>query len=1055
MDGKLLLEVRNYIADLKVANKEEAKKQRFISLLERFFDSKKSKTLIDQFTAGAEHTILNIDKKGKASDKGFADTQYQKVIIEFENDLKKTGEHAKEQLAEYLSGNWNTGNIYNFTLIASDCLTWKIYVPDIETISESEKLIAEDVHLLEKQTFIVDESNAEDFYYFLDAYLFKSDSKKPTLINIQRDFGQKSDVFINCFDLLYHHFQKIKESGEINIAYQQWSNFLSIAYDVFNASERIFIIHTYLSIFAKMLTYEIITQDDYIDDDELKGIVTGTIFNQFNLKNFTDNDFFHWVATEKNLASLRKVFRIISSQLNSYDFTLVEEDILKGVYQELVDRETRQSLGEYYTPDWLCESIVNNLKLNPESTILDPACGSGSFLRATIDKLSKQYPGLPADIIASNVYGIDIHPLSVLISKTTVILALGKKIQSCKNPLTLNVYLADTLSTHASSKNIDWVGGDLKIWIDGEEYTVNTSIFNEPENFDEAISVAEQLAIYTKDEKTLNEKEFEEALTNKMNTKISKYLINNFYRIYLGLKKTKESNRDGIWKFIILNLYKPCFFYRSFDYIVGNPPWFTYGSIQNTEYQNQLKSLAKEYNVLPDKISNFTHLEIAAIFLAHCIQWFLKENGKLIFVLPRSFFSAQHHDNTRSGKVNNLSISEIWDLINISPLFNVPSCVIFANRLKNNKKMNFPKNGLRGKSFKGKFESNNINLIDAKKSLLITDTKFYISQLGGSTAISNEKIKSSIGTNFYKALFKQGATILPRNFYFLDIKQEITDDLHDRLLAVGTSEEYRSSAKLPWKNIILNGKINSNFLFRTAISKHILPFLLYKPCLVLLPIHISKDKQIRLLSRSEIMGQGYIDTATWFKNTEKEWELNKTQRSKQMTYLDRLNYQNGITSQNISCRYIVLYTSSAKDANATLVDRNKIDFDFIVEHKAYCYFTDDEFEAYYLISFLNANMPNQLIKAFQSKGLFGPRDVHKKILDIPLPRYDLSDSSHMMLSKLGKKCTSKSTEYIKKQDLPDSLTTHQLGSVRTSIRKYLKSELIEIDKIIRNIIKVV
>ena len=30
--------------------------------------------------------------------------------------------------------------------------------------------------------------------------------------------------------------------------------------------------------------------------------------------------------------------------------------------------------------------------------------------------------------------------------------------------------------------------------------------------------------------------------------------------------------------------------------------------------------------------------------------YFLKEKGKLAFVLPRSFFNADHHDNTRSGK---------------------------------------------------------------------------------------------------------------------------------------------------------------------------------------------------------------------------------------------------------------------------------------------------------------------------------------------------------------------------------------------------------------------
>ena len=100
------------------------------------------------------------------------------------------------------------------------------------------------------------------------------------------------------------------------------------------------------------------------------------------------------------------------------------------------------------------------------------------------------------------------------------------------------------------------------------------------------------------------------------------------------------------------NLYKPYFLADKFDYVIGNPPWFTYSSIKNEEYQNILNDLAENYEVKPVKVANFPHLEIAAIFLAYCSNYFLKEKGTTAFVLPRSFFSADHHDNTRSGKAN-------------------------------------------------------------------------------------------------------------------------------------------------------------------------------------------------------------------------------------------------------------------------------------------------------------------------------------------------------------------------------------------------------------------
>nr|WP_237681970.1 N-6 DNA methylase [Agrobacterium vitis] len=101
------------------------------------------------------------------------------------------------------------------------------------------------------------------------------------------------------------------------------------------------------------------------------------------------------------------MFREIRRQIDAYDFSEVREDILKGVYQELIDLETRHALGEYYTPDWLCERMMEELPLEQSSSVLDPACGSGSFLRAAIARLREQFPDLGAEKLAEQVVGID------------------------------------------------------------------------------------------------------------------------------------------------------------------------------------------------------------------------------------------------------------------------------------------------------------------------------------------------------------------------------------------------------------------------------------------------------------------------------------------------------------------------------------------------------------------------------------------------------------------------------------------------------------------------
>lgn len=77
---------------------------------------------------GAEKSVFNIPKDGR-NKTGRADTQYRQVIIEFENDIqaKTKREHAEFQLKEYFAGNFNSGDAYDFYLIATDCVRWVVY----------------------------------------------------------------------------------------------------------------------------------------------------------------------------------------------------------------------------------------------------------------------------------------------------------------------------------------------------------------------------------------------------------------------------------------------------------------------------------------------------------------------------------------------------------------------------------------------------------------------------------------------------------------------------------------------------------------------------------------------------------------------------------------------------------------------------------------------------------------------------------------------------------------------------------------------------------------
>lgn len=134
-----------------------------------------------------------------------------------------------------------------------------------------------------------------------------------------------------------------------------------------------------------------------------------------------------------------------------------------------------------------------------------------------------------------------------------------------------------------------------------------------------------------------------------------------------------------------------------------------------------------------------------------------------------------------------------------------------------------------------------------------------------------------------------------------------------------------------------------------------------------------------------------------------------------------------------------------------MVERAALDLPFAVDHKAYMYACSTEKEAQYLSAFLNSDYPNAVIKDFQSRGLFGPRDIHKKILDVALSKFDPKNTTHIALSDLGKTCHNKATAYLDNEKPEAKMSAHALGRHRLAIRKLLTAELGQIDALFKSL----
>jgi len=80
-------------------------------------------------------------------------------------------------------------------------------------------------------------------------------------------------------------------------------------------------------------------------------------------------------------------------------------------------REAKKTAGVFYTPADVAEYITHEAIAQhpgaPTLTVLDPACGSGVFLRSALAEMHELLGGDRLAIAESHVFGIDINPLAV------------------------------------------------------------------------------------------------------------------------------------------------------------------------------------------------------------------------------------------------------------------------------------------------------------------------------------------------------------------------------------------------------------------------------------------------------------------------------------------------------------------------------------------------------------------------------------------------------------------------------------------------------------------
>ncbi|MGB9715367.1 MAG: Eco57I restriction-modification methylase domain-containing protein [Thermodesulfovibrionales bacterium] len=713
------MDFESRIKDIALSFSEEIRKATSSSNNEAEFRTKVSR-LIEDFANKVELTIPLREEYTLIN--GRADAVYNRLIVEYEppNSLRpsnsyKANQHAINQVKNYIEGlvrreRHKPERLVGVVLDGN----FFIFIRNKEGVYHIDQPVR------------VDTASVERFLKLLASL-----STELALIpeNLVRDFGENTTISRKAVSTFYNTF-KDSLNPKLKTLFDQWSLQFSEVCDYEEASKLdvkgfakefgikdekpnpfklFFCIHTYYATFIKLLALQIVhyyampklgtdlRKSATFNVDELKAymkkVEEGGIFKDLGITNFLEGDFFGWYLDVWGDAIYEAIKGIVT-QLSNYSLVTLDvdpeetRDLLKKLYQHLMPRPIRHNLGEYYTPDWLAERLLGMLcgwrkkgdarvpDIRPDYRILDPACGSGTFLVLCI-KYAREYAKermlSESDVlekILNNIVGFDLNPLAVISARTNYLLSLGDLLQHRRSDINIPVYICDSIMTPHEGEDL-YDHGVMKF---------NTAVgpFSLPKSLVHAQYI-DKLANFLEDSVRLNldRKQFTVKLTNEFPLIEGKddkdiEVVFNLYEKLLSLEK---QGVNGIWARIIKNAFAPLFV-GEFDYVAGNPPWVNWEHLPEG-YREGTKYMWFKYGMAATKGRGKDQFElgkqkrdISALMTFVSIDKYLKRNGKLGFLITQSVFKTNASAGFRQFKLPNnfpFQVVHVDDMVELNP----------------------------------------------------------------------------------------------------------------------------------------------------------------------------------------------------------------------------------------------------------------------------------------------------------------------------------------------------------------------------------------------------
>ena len=446
-------------------------------------------------------------------------------------------------------------------------------------------------------------------------------------------------------------------------------------------SARLFVLHTYNSMLIKLLAAEIVSAHGLTSIEQpaqsmaaLKNdaqmleflssaIERSTLFQEAGINGFVEEAIFSWyldVASLNTVPELLPTLRRLLSVLSLYRLDQLSQtrDVLRDLYQGLVPGKLRQSLGEFYTPDWLVDFTLNKVSDPSLMTkrVLDPTCGSGAFLLAVIRnkrQLAKE-KNLSAretlKLVCDTVWGFDLNPLAVQTARVNFLIEIADLLSQCPGQeLEIPVLMADAIYSPASTPKtsdsiiqyrigshfakldihlpaalaLDRINLDVMFNRMGKDVELGL-------DFDESMEKVRKGNYFSDDQL----KEWDTPL---------RYTYDQILNLH-------RQNWNGIWFRIVRN-----FFWSAtaghFDLVIGNPPWVRWSKLPDL-YRERVKPTCEQYGIFSNtRMHGGNELDISAMITYTVADKWLNNGGRLAFVITGTLFKNPSSAGFRTFKI--------------------------------------------------------------------------------------------------------------------------------------------------------------------------------------------------------------------------------------------------------------------------------------------------------------------------------------------------------------------------------------------------------------------